>query len=491
MTQLTCELCNSTNFEKKHSSFVCQNCGMKYSVEEAKKIINGTASSQSTNDNSKEIKVKVENAIREFNANNLTLSYSMLAEVLNIDPENTDAIIYKALALGWQASISEPKIAIVMNEYIRAFKIIKNTSSGTYEFTRKIITPVKLFGEMGDASFQAYSNYLENEGARANNHIQSEGKRAQLAVSWSYAEAKQILSTAERHSKEILSNAGKIFKDGNDNVARCMGGIAVEIFTLIDKDYEHVCEEFIQQIKHYLALIQRRCKDGDVSKNTIEFANKIENVVNQADEAFEAAWEKALVEKNKKYWENNSETYAELINKKEELEKKLSEKYSLLNEKECELSELEKEYHSNKTPHEIESDNLDAEIQSLIKDKEKLGLFKFKEKKALAAQIEEKEKVLDAIWQKAEKEKEEKEAIFNKEKETIQQECNDIEKIIENLTKRQEKIDATLDNGLSKQKEERTNKRKEDAINYWMTMGLSKENAENYVNLVLFSPFKD
>ena len=39
MKQLTCEMCGSTDLIKQDGFFVCQTCGCKYSVEEAKKMI--------------------------------------------------------------------------------------------------------------------------------------------------------------------------------------------------------------------------------------------------------------------------------------------------------------------------------------------------------------------------------------------------------------------------------------------------------------------
>ena len=43
MKQLTCEMCGGTDLIKQDGVFVCQSCGMKYSVEEAKKMmIEGT-----------------------------------------------------------------------------------------------------------------------------------------------------------------------------------------------------------------------------------------------------------------------------------------------------------------------------------------------------------------------------------------------------------------------------------------------------------------
>ena len=49
MKQLTCELCGGTDLVKQDGVFVCQNCGTKYTVEEAKKMmIEGTVDVQGT-----------------------------------------------------------------------------------------------------------------------------------------------------------------------------------------------------------------------------------------------------------------------------------------------------------------------------------------------------------------------------------------------------------------------------------------------------------
>ena len=49
MKQLTCEMCGSTDLMKQDGVFVCQTCGTKYSVEEAKKMmVEGTIDVQGT-----------------------------------------------------------------------------------------------------------------------------------------------------------------------------------------------------------------------------------------------------------------------------------------------------------------------------------------------------------------------------------------------------------------------------------------------------------
>ena len=49
MRQLTCEMCGSTDMLKQDGVFVCQCCGCKYSVEEAKKMmVEGTVQVEGT-----------------------------------------------------------------------------------------------------------------------------------------------------------------------------------------------------------------------------------------------------------------------------------------------------------------------------------------------------------------------------------------------------------------------------------------------------------
>ena len=49
MKQIVCEMCGGTDLIKDEGVFVCQNCGCKYTVEEAKRMmIEGTVDVQGT-----------------------------------------------------------------------------------------------------------------------------------------------------------------------------------------------------------------------------------------------------------------------------------------------------------------------------------------------------------------------------------------------------------------------------------------------------------
>ena len=61
MKQLTCEMCGGTDLIKQDGVFVCQNCGCKYSIEEAKKMmIEGTVDVQGT------VKVDVSDKVKNL-----------------------------------------------------------------------------------------------------------------------------------------------------------------------------------------------------------------------------------------------------------------------------------------------------------------------------------------------------------------------------------------------------------------------------------------
>ena len=39
MKVIKCEMCDGTAFSKEDGFFICQNCGLRYSIEEAKKLM--------------------------------------------------------------------------------------------------------------------------------------------------------------------------------------------------------------------------------------------------------------------------------------------------------------------------------------------------------------------------------------------------------------------------------------------------------------------
>lgn len=97
MKQLTCEMCGSTELMKQDGVFVCQTCGTKYSVEEAKKMmVEGTVDVKGTVkvDQSSEIKNLYELARRAKNDNNDENAQKYYEQLLIKDPYSWEATFY-------------------------------------------------------------------------------------------------------------------------------------------------------------------------------------------------------------------------------------------------------------------------------------------------------------------------------------------------------------------------------------------------------------
>lgn len=101
MKRLVCEMCGSSDIIKQEGLFVCQSCGTKYSVEEAKKMmVEGTVRI----DNTHMIENYLEMADNAYASGNSTEAESYCNKIIEIDPTN-----YKVFLL----SISE------VNKYLK------------------------------------------------------------------------------------------------------------------------------------------------------------------------------------------------------------------------------------------------------------------------------------------------------------------------------------------------------------------------------------
>ena len=114
MKQLTCEMCGSTDMMKQDGVFVCQTCGTKYSVEEAKKMmVEGTVNVAGTVkvDNSEQIGKYMAMAQSAYESNNLQEAEQYCNKIIEIDPDDPDAWLLKGKAAGWQTTKQNNRIA--------------------------------------------------------------------------------------------------------------------------------------------------------------------------------------------------------------------------------------------------------------------------------------------------------------------------------------------------------------------------------------------
>lgn len=128
MKQLTCEMCGGTDLMKQNGAFVCQNCGMKYSVEEAKKMmIEGTVDVQGTVklDNTAFVERYLQNARRAKQKEDWPETEKYYNMVEQNDPTNIEAIFYSTFARVKQTLLE----AETCDKRQSVFKILENSVS--------------------------------------------------------------------------------------------------------------------------------------------------------------------------------------------------------------------------------------------------------------------------------------------------------------------------------------------------------------------------
>lgn len=127
MKQLTCEMCGGTDLIKQDGVFVCQNCGMKYSLEDAKKMmIEGTVDVQGTVkvDNSQFVKKYLENARRAYSKEDWEEVEKYYNMVEQNAPHNMEAVFFSAFG--------KAMLSLSDTEYFKReqkFKVLNNSIS--------------------------------------------------------------------------------------------------------------------------------------------------------------------------------------------------------------------------------------------------------------------------------------------------------------------------------------------------------------------------
>ena len=123
MKQLTCELCGSIDLVKNEGVFICQNCGTKYSVEEAKKMmIEGTVEVQGTVriDDSSKTENYYSMAINAYDAGNKQEAENYCNKIIEIKPNDYQAWLLKGKAAGWQSTLRNIRIEESVNCFNKA-----------------------------------------------------------------------------------------------------------------------------------------------------------------------------------------------------------------------------------------------------------------------------------------------------------------------------------------------------------------------------------
>lgn len=140
MKQLICEMCGSKDILKQDGVFVCQSCGCRYSVEEARKMmIEGTVDVSGSTvqvDNSGLADSYLQMAENALSAGNHAEAESYANRTIEVAPNAYRAWFIKGKAAGWQTTGINNRYPESITSWIRAYQCLPEKASE--EFSSEI-----------------------------------------------------------------------------------------------------------------------------------------------------------------------------------------------------------------------------------------------------------------------------------------------------------------------------------------------------------------
>lgn len=330
MKQLTCEMCGSTDIMKQDGVFVCQVCGCKYSVEEARKMmIEGTVEVQGTVkvDNSAYVQKYLANARRAREKEDWEETEKYYNMVEQNAPDNIEAIFY--------SSYGKAKATLVDGDIYKrqaAFKVLKNCISVIDEHY-KIEEAEENRKAIEDMAKDLVRMFLSN-------FVFTEWKNGYGVVT----------KTNKNETYELFAQLLMQFRESILNIAK------------VD-DHAYLHESLKLTYGAILVL------DGAWNQN---FISRVQGWQKEADANIEKIRGKMI----EAYWKEHADEKQQLESEKQELNEK--------------IQWLQNQIENLPETKEILS--LEKEITDINEKKSALGLFKVKEKKTLQEQIDRLEK---------------------------------------------------------------------------------------------------
>ena len=442
MKQLTCEMCGSTNLLKQDGVFVCQDCGTKYSVEEAKKMmVEGTVEVTGTVkvDNTDKIENYLRMAQSARDSSNNKEAEDYCNRIIEMDVNNYHAWLLKGQAAGWQSSLRNLRIDEAVNCFEKAIanapgdvvNVVAEIASATVYSLILAVNKLRLDNLKSYPSQKGWTDYLANYSdfiftpsqistALKNrvdelnsgkdeaeqiaavelsnpNPLEESNARFYTASSiWTVAYTEYIADGdgfPSDYALDRMKEKGAVAYSMMDGLATSKTlkntpeGIRLAIEACDQSVLMHEGYRDLDSWEHDFSVsstyMRRKRSLTDWSKK--QHNDKISEM-KSIRETLEAELKAQMAEKAQKYWEAHPDEKAALEQEKKELESAcapMREQISALQDAVTKIND---------------------EIQSLTDKKKSLGLFKGKEKAAIQAQIDELQSKLQAAEEKRDSE---------------------------------------------------------------------------------------
>lgn len=412
MKKLTCEMCGSTDLLKDGGVFVCQSCGCKYTVEEAKKMmVEGTVQVEGTVkiDNSDKVETYRKMATNAYDSGNTSEAYQYFLKVLEIEPTDYLSVFYKGMCQGWETTLARPRVSEAVAAYYHAEPHIPNGIAQTVKaaFIKELIRLMSAWFEKAQENFYSIEDWYQS-----NTSIYYTYKGVAEQVVKFIDGFKDVLIDSEFSG--LLKEVGKLYCSACE--AMCdfiyiytdysQQNVIFSSLTSAQKqpylrDYDNMIFEVRKHYPDFKKVDSRHLiidrMSPPVSFNGIatqrvdqnyQMCLEADRAINQKLQRYkDEIVQKRNRERREKYWSEHAaekqEYEARLVQISEEI-KTLKAQNIPYAEK---ISDIMKESARN-VPAEGQLTELKQQQKELVDQKAKLGLFASKQKKALQAQID-------------------------------------------------------------------------------------------------------
>lgn len=436
MKKLVCEMCGSSDLLKQDGVFVCQGCGCKYSVEEARKMMvedgetggpaPAPAAGRAVNQTQIDNYLSMAKSALEGSNNEEAENYAN--KIIEIDPLNWQAWSIKGTAAGWQTTGRNNRYGEGVVAWIKALTYVPEE-----ERSRLRITVTVAAQEIGAAIVQMHGNHFVD--------YRSEDNKDDVLNAAKYVKD-QLKILKEQTEVEVFTD------DFSTRLGRILNGAAVGGSNNADEEFgpedinrgKYEWERYTQSSDRCLKLLEQAFElsyddelNFTISKNYVAIATTTRDSCSYkfvpnpyTDGSYQVDY--TFTDGAKKIRTSSIETWQKRVSWFDpELRKihlaavlKQCEEGRIAFEEEAARAQYWSQHADEKAALEEErrtltqqADQLEADlaaepvygerdrkreqIDSLNQQKQALGLFKGKEKKAVQEQIDQAQGELDQI----------------------------------------------------------------------------------------------
>ena len=161
MRQLKCEVCGSTDLVKQNGLYVCQSCGMKYSLEEVRKLtVEGTVKV----DNTDRVNNLYTSARKARDINDLERAANFYDMILQEEPDSWEANFYSVYCSAASCKIAQIKSSskLIANNFPIVLGLIHKSVPDNKQasIVDEVVTRINnLYINMGETSYNFYLPY--------------------------------------------------------------------------------------------------------------------------------------------------------------------------------------------------------------------------------------------------------------------------------------------------------------------------------------------